>query len=117
MGTDPDEAADFLEKAGADVLGLNCGTNIDMASAKAAVKRYRDFSGLPIMAQPNAGQPVLQNLKVIYNQTPDEMASQAHDILEAGVDILGACCGSTPEHIAGLRERMNHFIETRTKVE
>jgi len=117
MGTDPDEAADFLEKAGADVLGLNCGTNIDMTSAKAAVKRYRDCSDLPIMAQPNAGQPVLQNLKVIYNQTPDEMASQAQDILEAGVEILGACCGSTPGHIAGLRDQMNQFIETKTKAE
>tara|TARA_B100001750_G_scaffold105477_1_gene83485 strand:- start:59 stop:637 length:579 start_codon:yes stop_codon:yes gene_type:complete len=117
MGTDPDEAADFLEKAGADVLGLNCGTNIDMASAKAAVKRYRNCSALPIMAQPNAGQPVLQNLKVIYNQTPDEMASYAGDILDAGVAILGACCGSTPAHIDGLRDRMNQFIETQTKTE
>ena len=115
MGTDPDEAAAFLEEAGADVLGLNCGTNIDMASAKAAVKRYQDCSGLPIMAQPNAGQPVLQNLKVIYNQTPDEMASQAADMFLAGVDILGACCGSTPQHIAGLRDRLNHFIETKNK--
>jgi len=114
MGTDPDEAAHFLEKAGADVLGLNCGTNIDMSSAKAAVTRYRDRSNLPIMAQPNAGQPVLQNLKVVYNQTPDEMASHAGDILDAGVNILGACCGSTPRHIASLRERMNQFTETHT---
>ena len=117
MGTDPDEAADFLEKAGADVLGLNCGTNIDTASAKAAVMRYRNCSALPIMAQPNAGQPVLQNLKVIYNQTPDEMASYARDILDAGVAILGACCGSTPAHIDGLRDRMNQFIETQTNSE
>jgi 5-methyltetrahydrofolate--homocysteine methyltransferase len=115
MGTDPDEAADFLEKAGADVLGLNCGTNIDMARALAAVRRYRECSALPIMAQPNAGQPVLQNLKVIYNQTPDEMAAQAGDMLEACVAILGACCGSTPAHIAGLRGRMNQFIETKNQ--
>ena len=69
------------------------------------------------MAQPNAGQPVLQNLKVIYNQTPDEMASYARDILDAGVAILGACCGSTPAHIDGLRDRMNQFIDTQTKSE
>ena len=116
MGTDPDEAAAFLEAAGADVLGLNCGTNIDMARALAAVQRYRECSALPIMAQPNAGQPVLQNLKVIYNQAPDEMAAQAGDMLEAGVAILGACCGSTPAHIAGLRGRMNQFIETQPQI-
>ena len=116
MGTDPDEAAAFLEAAGADVLGLNCGTNIDMARALAAVQRYRECSALPIMAQPNAGQPVLQNLKVIYNQAPEEMAAQAGDMLEAGVAILGACCGSTPAHIAGLRGRMNQFIETQPQI-
>jgi len=116
MGTDPDEAADFLEKAGTDILGLNCGTNIDMARALAAVRRYRECSALPVMAQPNAGQPVLQNLKVIYNQTPDEMAAQSGDMLEAGVGILGACCGSTPAHIAGLRDRMNQFIETQPQL-
>ena len=98
------------------VLGLNCGTNIDMARALAAVQRYRECSALPIMAQPNAGQPVLQNLKVIYNQAPDEMAAQAGDMLEAGVAILGACCGSTPAHIAGLRGRMNQFIETQLQI-
>jgi 5-methyltetrahydrofolate--homocysteine methyltransferase len=116
MGTDPDEAAAFLEAAGADVLGLNCGTNIDMARALAAVQRYRECSALPIMAQPNAGQPVLQNLKVVYNQAPEEMAAQAGDMLEAGVAILGACCGSTPAHIAGLRGRMNQFIETQPQI-
>ena len=116
MGTDPDEAAAFLEAAGADVLGLNCGTNIDMARALAAVQRYRECSALPIMAQPNAGQPVLQNLKVIYNQAPEEMAAQAGDMLEADVAILGACCGSTPAHIAGLRGRMNQFIETQPQI-
>ena len=116
MGTDPDEAAAFLEAAGADILGLNCGTNIDMARALAAVRRYRECSALPVMAQPNAGQPVLQNLKVIYNQTPDEMAAQSGDMLEAGVAILGACCGSTPDHIAGLRGRMNQFIETQPQL-
>ena len=116
MGTDPDEAAAFLEAAGADVLGLNCGTNIDMARALAAVQRYRECSALPIMAQPNAGQPVLQNLKVVYNQAPEEMAAQAGDMLEADVAILGACCGSTPAHIAGLRGRMNQFIETQPQI-
>jgi 5-methyltetrahydrofolate--homocysteine methyltransferase len=115
MGTGPDEAATFLEEAGADVLGLNCGTNIDMARALAAVQRYRECSALPVMAQPNAGQPELKKLKVIYDQTPEEMSAQAGDIFEAGIAILGACCGSTPAHIAALRERMNQFIEAKNQ--
>ena len=115
MGTGPDEAATFLEKAGADVLGLNCGTNIDMARALAAVQRYRECSALPVMAQPNAGQPELKKLKVIYDQTPEEMSAQAGDMFEAGIGILGACCGSTPAHISALRQRMNQFIEAKNR--
>jgi 5-methyltetrahydrofolate--homocysteine methyltransferase len=108
MGTSPEQAAEFMADAGCHVLGLNCGTGIDMQMAAATARRYRSISGLPIMAQPNAGLPVLENLKVIYKETPGEMAAGMPALLEADVRIIGGCCGSTPAHIQRFREILDH---------
>jgi 5-methyltetrahydrofolate--homocysteine methyltransferase len=103
MGVSPEAAAEFMAERGVDVLALNCGTGIDMTMAAAIVRRYRSVSGLPIMAQPNAGQPVLENFKVIYRETPEEMVRGLPELLDAGAAIVGGCCGSTPEHIRAFR--------------
>ena len=58
MGTSPEMAAEFMVEKGCDILALNCGTGIDMKFAADTVRRYRSISGLPVMAQPNAGLPV-----------------------------------------------------------
>jgi 5-methyltetrahydrofolate--homocysteine methyltransferase len=104
MGVSPEQAAEFMAARGVAVLGLNCGTGVDMRMAAAIVRRYRAVSGLPVMAQPNAGAPVLENFKVIYRETPDEMARELPALLDAGVAIVGGCCGSTPDHIRKFRE-------------
>jgi 5-methyltetrahydrofolate--homocysteine methyltransferase len=104
MGTSPEQAAEFMAEAGVDVLALNCGTGIDMRLAADTARRYRSVSGLPIMAQPNAGLPVLENLKVVYKETPEEMAEGLPALVEAGARIVGGCCGSTPAHIRKFRE-------------
>ncbi|HSC26131.1 MAG TPA: homocysteine S-methyltransferase family protein, partial [Vicinamibacterales bacterium] len=108
MGTSPEQAAAFMAEAGCHVLGLNCGSGIDMRIAADTARRYRSVSGLPIMAQPNAGLPVLENLKVIYRETPDEMAAGVPALLDAGARIIGGCCGSTPAHIRRFREIVDH---------
>src|ERR1039457_5671583 len=59
MGIDPERAAQFMEEHGADIVALNCGTRMDMERAREAVVRYRKVTGLPVMVQPNAGQPKL----------------------------------------------------------
>lgn len=107
MGTSPEMAAEFMVESGCDILAMNCGTGIDMKIGADIARRYRSISGLPIMAQPNAGLPVLENFKVLYKETPDEMASGMGDLLEAGVRIIGGCCGSTPAHIRKFREVLN----------
>ena len=56
------------------------------------------------MAQPNAGQPVLENMKVVYKQTPEDMVAELPALLDAGVRIVGGCCGSTPDHIRLFRK-------------
>jgi 5-methyltetrahydrofolate--homocysteine methyltransferase len=109
MGVDPERAAAFMEEHGAHIVALNCGTGMDMARARDAVERYRRVSALPIMAQPNAGQPKLVNMKVVYDETPDQMVVGVAAILDAGAQILGACCGSTPEHIRAFREAMDAY--------
>jgi 5-methyltetrahydrofolate--homocysteine methyltransferase len=116
MGTSPEQAAEFMAEKGCDIVALNCGTGIDMALAAATARRYRSVCGLPIMAQPNAGLPVLENLRVVYRETPEEMAAGAPDLLEAGAAIVGGCCGSTPAHIKKLREvldRVRNEIRAR----
>jgi 5-methyltetrahydrofolate--homocysteine methyltransferase len=99
MGVDPEKAARFMADAGADALGVNCGSGVDAARAAQAIQRYRSVCDLPTVAQPNAGQPVLENLQVIYEQAPGVMAAQVHDLLAAGVGMVGGCCGTTPQHI------------------
>jgi len=72
--------------------------------------RYKSVSDLPVMAQPNAGQPKLVEMKVIYDETPQQMARGVPPLLEAGVNILGACCGSSPDHIRAFRRAMDEFL-------
>ncbi|HUP04423.1 MAG TPA: homocysteine S-methyltransferase family protein [Bryobacteraceae bacterium] len=110
MGVDPERAAEFLEENGAHIVGLNCGTGMDMERARQAVERYKQVTGLPIMVQPNAGQPKLVQMKVVYDEAPDTMAAGVKPLLEAGAAIVGACCGSTPEHIRAFRAEMNKYI-------
>ena len=106
MGVSPEQGARFMVGHGADILGLNCGTGIDMAMAADVVRRYRSVSALPVIAQPNAGQPELVDFKVVYRQTPDEMTAGLPELLRAGVNIVGGCCGSTPAHIRRLKDAL-----------
>jgi 5-methyltetrahydrofolate--homocysteine methyltransferase len=103
MGVEPEQAATFMRDAGVHILALNCGTGIDMHWAAQCVRRYKAVCDLPTMAQPNGGQPELRAGKIVYKQTPEQMAAEAPELLAAGANIIGACCGSTPAHIAKLR--------------
>ena len=113
MGVDPERAAEFLQEHDADVVALNCGTRMDMTRAKEAVERYRATTDLPVMAQPNAGQPKLVNMKVVYDETPQEMVKGVAPLLAAGANIVGGCCGSTPDHIKAFRAAMNAYINSK----
>ena len=107
MGIDPERAAAFMEEHGADIVALNCGTGMDMERARQAVLRYQHTTGLPIMAQPNAGQPKLVAMKVVYDETPEQMGTGVAPLLAIGTNIIGGCCGSTPDHIRAFRAAMD----------
>ena len=69
--------------------------------------QYRAACSLPIMIQPNAGQPFLENMKVVYKQPPEEMGQAVPGALEAGAGIIGSCCGSKPEHTRAIRAALD----------
>ena len=111
MGIDPERAAEFMLEKGAHIVALNCGTGMDMVRAREASSRYRSVTGAPLMAQPNAGTPVLENQMVVYRETPEEMVEGVPDLLAAGCNIVGGCCGSTPDHIRAFRKVLDRHIQ------
>jgi 5-methyltetrahydrofolate--homocysteine methyltransferase len=76
------------------------------------VERYKRVTSLPVMVQPNAGKPQLINMKIVYDETPEQMVKGLIPLLKAGVNIVGSCCGSTPEHIRAVRKVMDEFLES-----
>ena len=113
MGVEPERAVQFMEQNGAHIVALNCGTGMDMLRARMAVQRYKSVTDLPVMVQPNAGQPKLVNMKVVYDETPEQMVQGLVPLLEEGANIVGACCGSTPDHIRAFRGVLDQFIESK----
>jgi 5-methyltetrahydrofolate--homocysteine methyltransferase len=110
MGIDPERAAEFMQEHGADIIALNCGTRMDMERARQAVERYRSAVDMPVMAQPNAGQPKLIDMKVVYDETPEQMVTGVVPLVEAGANIIGGCCGSTPDHIRAFRRELDAYL-------
>jgi len=113
MGVDPERAAEFMEEHGAHVVALNCGTGMEMERARVAVQRYKSVTSLPVMVQPNAGKPRLENMKVVYDETPEQMVKGLVPLLAAGANVVGACCGSTPDHIRAFRIAMDDYLRSR----
>jgi len=109
MGVKPEQAARFIEERGANVVALNCGTGMDMPGAAKVAAIYREHCQLPVMVQPNAGLPVLEKGKAVYKQSPADMASGVPGVLAAGANIVGSCCGSTPDHTRAIHEIVTAF--------
>ena len=107
MGVSPEQAAEFAEERGANIIALNCGTGMDMKGAAMVARIYREHCALPVMVQPNAGLPVLENLKAVYKQSPADLAREVPAALAAGAGIIGSCCGSTPEHTREIRRMVD----------
>ncbi len=113
MGVSPEQASEFVAERGAHIVALNCGTGMDMNGAAMVSRIYRAHCSLPIMVQPNAGLPVLENLKAVYKQLPADMAREVPAALEAGAGIIGSCCGSTPDHTREIRRMVDLFRQTQ----
>lgn len=97
-GSDPLIAAAILEGIGADCIGINCGYGPDMTLRTA--EQLQKYASVPVMVQPNAGLPSIENGQTVYSVTAENFAKEMRSIAESGVSILGGCCGTTPRHIA-----------------
>jgi 5-methyltetrahydrofolate--homocysteine methyltransferase len=107
MGATVPQCVDAAVQAGADAVGANCGTSLTVADyldlGRQLVAAAR---GTPVIVQPNAGQPQLTAGSVQYAVTPADVAQLAHQLVAAGVKIVGGCCGTTPEHLAAVAKRV-----------
>ena len=101
MGVKPDRAAKAAAAAGADIVGANCGMGISnmieiTRQMRAAVP------DVPILIHANAGPPVVENGKTVFKESPELMASFVAELVQAGANIIGGCCGTTPAHITAV---------------
>lgn len=102
MGTTPEEAANALKESGADVIGANCGMGIEFIMT--VTKRLRAATDLPVWIKPNAGMPEVADGKVSYSINPAQFAEHAKDVVMAGANFIGGCCGTSPAFISELRK-------------
>jgi 5-methyltetrahydrofolate--homocysteine methyltransferase len=102
MGVTPQQAAEQLAAAGATAIGCNCGVGIDNYIKVARL--LRDCTDLPIWVKPNAGLPEVVDGKVTYKQKPDAFAAKVPELIDAGANIIGGCCGTSPEFIRAIRK-------------
>lgn len=102
MGVTPEGAARALAEAGADIVGANCGTGLAPEDVAGIARAMRAASSRPVLVQPNAGQPVLEDGQAVYIMGPDAFAEAMAPALAEGVAVAGGCCGTTPAHIAAL---------------
>lgn len=102
MGVSPREAVETISSWGIRVIGANCGNGPDeIATVMTQMAQYRP-DGVYLMAQSNAGLPQYVNGAITYDGTPEVMADFALRLRDLGVNIIGACCGSTPVHVAAM---------------
>jgi homocysteine S-methyltransferase len=106
-GASPETFTAKIEEWGADVIGCNC--SVGPVAMLDAIERIRRNTERPLAAQPNAGIPRSVEGRNIYLCSPEYMASYARKFVNAGVGLVGGCCGTTPEHIKAMRAalRMN----------
>lgn len=103
-GTTPEAMAVILQSLGADAVGLNCSTG--PAEMLKLIRRISSVVDIPIVAKPNAGMPIIEDGKTVFPMGAEDFGNYAEAFVEAGVNIMGGCCGTAPGHIKVLSENM-----------
>jgi len=104
-GTDPLTCVTVAMALGVDAVGANC--SVGPKDLLPVMREMARSSRIPISVEPNAGLPRLERDREVYPTTPEEMARYASEFADIGVSIIGACCGSTPEHIRSIRKALD----------
>jgi 5-methyltetrahydrofolate--homocysteine methyltransferase len=105
MGVSPEAAVAALAAAGADAIGGNCGNGPDEL-LPVVEKMHAVAPDVVLVAKSNAGMPELVDLRAVYRASPESMADAGLGFRDAGARIIGACCGSTPAHVAAMAEAL-----------
>ncbi len=101
MGTNIKDAAENLKKAGADIIGSNCGNGLEMMIEIAYA--FGRVTSLPVIIQSNAGLPEIKNGEIKYSESASFFGKFTPELIKAGVSILGGCCGTTPDYISEMK--------------
>jgi len=112
-GVAPETFVPELERCGADVVGLNC--SVGPAPMLETIERIARVATVKLSAQPNAGKPREIEGRNIYLCSPEYMASYARRFIDAGVRLVGGCCGTTPEHIRQIKQAVRALLVAGTK--
>jgi len=108
MGVSPEQMVAELKAAGADILGTNCGNGMENMIPIVESIRAMD-PDIPILVHANAGLPHLQDGKNIFDETPEVTASYVSDLILAGANLIGGCCGTTPQHIKAIKQKTSQL--------
>jgi hypothetical protein len=101
LGFDANPKLVALAEAGADIIGSNCGEGSE--SMIGIAQEFCKWSHVPVAIQSNAGMPVATENGLAYPETPEYMGAKAAEMLKIGVQVIGGCCGTTPDHIRAIR--------------
>ncbi len=112
-GTSPQVEAITLDAMGADIIGVNCSLGPEQLVP--VVKALAENTNKPISVQPNAGMPQLINGKTTFPMTPDDFGNWAPKLIQAGATYIGGCCGTTPGHIAAIKNALKDLEEPKFK--
>jgi len=108
MGISPAEAAEASVNAGADIIGTNCGNGLEKMIR--IIEQMREVApDIPILVHANAGLPEIINGEITYPETPEQIRELIPQIVRAGANIIGGCCGTTPAHIAVIKETVSNL--------
>lgn len=99
-GTDAKTAVIVLQSMGADAVGINCSVGPDKLHK--LVREMKAYAHVPVLVKPNAGMPRLINDETVFPMGPEEFAGEMEQIVSEGANIIGGCCGTTPEHIRAM---------------
>ncbi len=105
MGTTPTEFAETVMKNGADIIGTNCGNGMELMIPIAKEIRSVDAK-IPILVHANAGLPKNIDGKDVFPEKPEDTAAFVTELIKAGVNIVGGCCGTTPAHITAIKKML-----------
>lgn len=106
-GANPESMVAMLEGLGVNAIGINCSLGPDKMID--IIKKYRENSSLPIIANPNAGLPVIIDNQTTYSMSSDLFSDWAIKLAQSGANILGGCCGTEPEYIRKTIEKTKNI--------